>query len=163
MEKVNTYATRTRLGNHNVFDYCPRIHPANISKAQTGLILSESFGFVAISVEVATVVWPVAFVAASIAQVLLFLSFLVESDVSVTKWLVRSQSDLYHKIHCYLEQFKPRSLSFRLERLQFFLFTAIVNVEDEAEQFQVVDMMRGLGQEKISCHAIEWRNSSYLK
>ena len=85
MEKVDTYATRTRLGNYNVFDYCPGIHPAYISKAQAGLIHSECLGFMAISVEVATVVSPVAFVAASIAQVLLFLSFLVESDVSVTK------------------------------------------------------------------------------
>ena len=85
MEKVDTYAARTKLGNHNVFNYSPGIHPAYISKAQTGLVHSECLGFVAISVEVATVVCPVAFVAASIAQVLLFLSFLVESDVSVTK------------------------------------------------------------------------------
>ena len=84
MEKVNTYATRTRFWYLNVFDNCPGIHPTYILKTQTGLIHSESLGVEAVSVKIATVVCPVALIASSIAQVFFFLSFLVVSDVSVT-------------------------------------------------------------------------------
>jgi len=84
MEEVNTYATWSSFRNMYVFNYCPGIHPTHTPKTQTGLIHSESLGIKAVSVKICFFVSPVTFVAASIAQILLLLGFLVKPDVRVT-------------------------------------------------------------------------------